>query len=177
VERFSTILPILGSISEERWRATWVGSNDLVCSVRRWLRSGWYYRLRHTRLRAQPTRERLGRRPTISSGPTRDAPSLAVTQHTAHADWTLTTTFSVVRSWMPKRKCPRCGGDAHRSYFQDQDERYVFLLRSPYRCEGCGQRFWAVSRKARGVISWLLILVILLMASAFLAFVIPGEIP
>ena len=48
------------------------------------------------------------------------------------------------------KKCPNCGSsDVRRSHFQGTDEYEHHLLRSPYRCQACGVRFFAISRKTR----------------------------
>ena len=50
---------------------------------------------------------------------------------------------------------------AYRSFFENQDERYRFLLKSPYRCNDCGIRLWAVSGKVRRIIVWVSVLLIM----------------
>ena len=75
------------------------------------------------------------------------------------------------------KRCPRCGSsDVRRSSFQGTDERKPYALRSPYRCEECGERFWVISRKARHAMIWILVLVVLMIASS-IALLILAEIP
>lgn len=76
------------------------------------------------------------------------------------------------------RKCPRCGSvDVQRSAFEDQEEQYLFFLKSPYRCKACGVRFWAVSRKVRRLIISIAVFLVLMVVSATVALLIPGEMP
>ena len=76
------------------------------------------------------------------------------------------------------RKCPRCGSSGvHRSSFRGPDEREFYILRSPYRCEQCGERFWVISRKAQRAMIWILVLLVLMIVSVTLALLIPAEIP
>lgn len=73
------------------------------------------------------------------------------------------------------RRCPRCGSlDLRRSSFRSREERQDHILRSPYRCEECGERFWVISRKARNATMWMLALVI---ASGTIALVMAPLIP
>src|ERR1700720_4630037 len=76
------------------------------------------------------------------------------------------------------RKCPRCGSSGvHRSSFRGPDEREFYVLRSPYRCEQCGERFWVVSRKAQRAMIWILVLLVLMIVSTTIALLMPAEIP
>ena len=71
--------------------------------------------------------------------------------------------------------CPRCGSlDLRRSSFRSREERQDHILRSPYRCEECGERFWFMSRKVRNATIWMLALVI---ASGTIALVTAPLIP
>ena len=79
---------------------------------------------------------------------------------------------------MLKKKCPSCGSvDVRRSEFEDQEEQYLFFLKSPYRCKECGLRFWVVSRKVRRLIIWTVVLLVLMVVWATVALLIPGEMP
>ena len=72
------------------------------------------------------------------------------------------------------RKCPHCGSrEVRRSSFHSDGERAHYILRSPYRCEKCNERFWVISRKAE----YLLAILIALIAFAIIAFLIPAELP
>ena len=47
------------------------------------------------------------------------------------------------------KRCPVCGSsDVQRSHFH-HSEAESHRFHSPYRCQRCGRRFWALSRKAR----------------------------
>lgn len=47
------------------------------------------------------------------------------------------------------KRCPVCASsDIQRSHFH-HSEAESHRFHSPYRCQRCGRRFWALSRKAR----------------------------
>src|SRR5882757_3743053 len=47
------------------------------------------------------------------------------------------------------RRCPSCGGiNVRRSTIHTSDRTPQHILRSPYRCHDCRERFWVFSRKA-----------------------------
>jgi hypothetical protein len=60
--------------------------------------------------------------------------------------------------------------EVRRSAFRGPDERQLYVFRSPYRCEGCGERFWVLSGNARLMIG----AVVLLIALAALALYLPA---
>ena len=79
---------------------------------------------------------------------------------------------------MGNRTCARCGSaNVYHSYFEDHEERYLFLLKSPYRCKDCGLRVWAVGRKVRRLTISVVVLLILMVVSATIALLIPAEMP
>ena len=76
------------------------------------------------------------------------------------------------------RKCPHCGSsDARRSSYVDYEEQYLHFLRSPYRCKQCGERFWVISHRVRRMMMAALVLLVLLIVGAAIAFLIPAELP
>src|SRR5207247_10223793 len=86
----------------------------------------------------------------------------------------ITSRFDHPLAIMSKR-CPRCGSlDLRRSSFRSREERQDHILRSPYRCEECGERFWFMSRKVRNATIWMLALVI---GSGMIALVTAALIP
>src|SRR4030095_4105596 len=48
------------------------------------------------------------------------------------------------------KRCPSCGSSVvRRSHFRNRAERELYSFQSPYRCKACGNRFLAVSDRAR----------------------------
>ena len=88
------------------------------------------------------------------------------------------TTGSRCSNETMSKKCPNCGSpDVQRSHFLGHEEHERYPLRSPYRCNACGGRFFVISRKVRRAMIGLLAVVALMIAFATIALLIPPEPP